>query len=135
AMRTQKDEKSGVLSLFQALETDEEKFSKEPKLAQLSSKEELLFKEKELLGFFLSGHPLFFFHDTLKRIGVLTLTQAQDDAYVSVFRTAFLLDEVQTRVSHKTQKKFAILKISDITGAQYELPIWPEQYEEKQSIL
>jgi len=135
AQRIQKDELSGVLSLFKTLENDEEEFAKEPKLAKLSSKEELLFREKALLGFFLSGHPLLAYKDTLKRMGVLNLSSALEDMQVTVFRSCFLIDEVQLRQSSKTQKKFAILTISDITGFPFELPIWPEQYEEKQSLL
>ncbi len=135
ASRAQKDAQSGVLSLFQTLETDEENFAKEPKLAKLSAKEELLFREKSLLGFFLSGHPLHAHKDTLKRMGTLNLSSALEDPQVTVFRSAFLIDEVQARFSSKTAKKFAILKISDLTGAQFELPIWPEQYEEKQALL
>jgi DNA polymerase III subunit alpha len=135
AIRTQKDAQSGVLSLFQSLENDEDSFSKEPKLAKLSSKEELLFREKALLGFFLSGHPLHAHKDSLKRMGCLSLSSALEDVQVTVFRAAFLIDEVQLRVSSKTLKKFAILTISDISGTQHELPIWPEQYEEKQHQL
>jgi DNA polymerase-3 subunit alpha len=41
---------------------------------------------------------------------------------------------VQTKVSSKSQKKFAILSISDGTE-RFELPVWPEMYEEKALLL
>jgi DNA polymerase-3 subunit alpha len=52
----------------------------------------------------------------------------------TVFRAAFIVESVQVKISNKTQKKFAILAVSD--GIErYELPIWAEQYEEKQQLL
>ncbi len=47
---------------------------------------------------------------------------------------SFLIETIQTRISAKTQKKFAILSISDGMES-YELPIWPELYEEKGHLL
>src|SRR5262249_28415271 len=59
ALKNQKESASGILNLFQKLdEKDDKLFKVPPKLAKLSSKEELLVREKALLGFFLSGHPL-----------------------------------------------------------------------------
>jgi DNA polymerase-3 subunit alpha len=52
----------------------------------------------------------------------------------SVLRTAFILDEVQVKTSAKTQKKFAILKISDGTD-RLEVPVWSELFEEKGHLL
>jgi DNA polymerase-3 subunit alpha len=52
----------------------------------------------------------------------------------SVFRCAFIVETVQVRLSSKSQKKFAILMISD-GMERYELPIWPELFEEKGHLL
>ena len=45
-----------------------------------------------------------------------------------------MIETVQTKVSSKSQKKFAILSISDGTE-RFELPIWPEMFEEKAPLL
>ncbi|MDB6081024.1 MAG: dnaE [Chlamydiia bacterium] len=135
ALRSQKDAASGVLSLFQNLEDNQNLFSKPPKLAKLSTKEEQLFREKELLGFFLSGHPLDQYKELVKHLGCLPLSYAEEALDGVVFRTAFVIDVVSPRTSSKTQKKFVILTVSDPTGTSFELPIWPELYEEKQTTL
>ena len=49
-------------------------------------------------------------------------------------RCAFIIESVQIRISSKSQKKFAIIVISD--GLErYELPIWPDLYEENSHLL
>jgi DNA polymerase-3 subunit alpha len=52
----------------------------------------------------------------------------------TVFRAAFILESVQVRISAKTQKKFAILIISDGVES-FELPLWSELFEEKSHLL
>jgi DNA polymerase-3 subunit alpha len=131
--REQKEASQGVISLFAKIET-----AKEPKVAESPTKrlkEDLLIREKELLGFFLSGHPLDAQQETLKLLSSVPLSQAEDLPLESIFRSSFIIEEVATRISSKSQKKFAILRISDGGAGKYELPIWPEMYEELQSIL
>ena len=48
----------------------------------------------------------------------------------SLVRSAFIVENVKVRISSKTQKKFAILMISD--GIEHrDLPIWAHMYREK----
>lgn len=132
-LREQKESQQGVISLFAKIETN-----KEPSIATSPTrrpKEDLLIREKELLGFFLSGHPLDAQTETLRRLGCTSLSQVEDLPLDSVIRAAFVIDEVAARISSKSQKKFAILKISDGNSGKFELPIWPELYEELQGIL
>jgi DNA polymerase-3 subunit alpha len=52
----------------------------------------------------------------------------------AVFRAAFILETVQVRIAHKSQRKFAICTISD--GAlRFEMSIWSDLFEEKGSLL
>ncbi len=52
----------------------------------------------------------------------------------TVFRSAFIVESVQVRIASKSQRKFAILIISDGIERQ-ELPIWSDLYEEKSHLL
>jgi len=135
AVRDQKEAAKGVMSLFSLMGDEyEQKFEREPKVRHKRSKREGLLKEKELLGFYLTGHPMDEFEDILKRLSCVSLSQIEDMSHDSVFRTAFIVEEVQVRLSSKNQKKFAILIISD--GIErMELPIWAELYEEKNTLL
>jgi DNA polymerase-3 subunit alpha len=86
------------------------------------------------MGFFLTGHPLNEYRDILGRLSCVPLEKIGDVATEAVFRCAFIVEAAQLRVSAKTQKKFAILTISD--GIErFELPVWSDLYEEKHFLL
>ncbi|MEC7839628.1 MAG: DNA polymerase III subunit alpha [Chlamydiota bacterium] len=135
SIKEQKDEDSGVMSLFSLMgETEESRFSKPPTVKSPTSKNDIYLKEKELLGFFLTGHPMDAYRDILNRLSCVSLKKVPTMDNDTVFRTALIVETVQVRVSQRTQKKFAILTISDgIT--RYELPIWADIYEEKNHLL
>jgi DNA polymerase III subunit alpha len=135
ASKEQKETASGIISLFSLMEdSQKERFTKEPKAVLSLSKRETLLKEKELLGFFLTGHPMDGYRDILKRLSCIRISKLDTLEHDAVFRTAFIVESVQVRISSKSQKKFAILMISDGMES-YELPIWSELYEEKGSLL
>lgn len=130
ATKKRKEKAAGILSLFDSLDDDSAgRDLKEPKVLQKSSPYALLIKEKELLGFFLSGHPMKAYQKILKRLSCLPLKTVNSENE-GVFRSAFFVEEVETRFSSRSQKKFAILKISD-GGELVEVPIWADLYEEK----
>lgn len=133
--KEKKDHALGVMSLFSLLgETSESKFTKPPEIKHKTSKQQLLHKEKELLGFFLTGHPMDEYKNILQRLSCVPLRRLDELASDAVFRSAFIVESVQIRISAKTQKKFAILVISD--GIErHELPIWADLYEENGHLL
>jgi len=133
--KEQKEENLGILSLFSLLgDPNENKFNYPPEVKKMTPKELVLRKEKELLGFFLTGHPMDQYSDVLDRLSCIPLRNIDLLNHETVFRTAFIVESVQIRISSKTQKKFAILMISDGIERQ-ELPIWPDMYEEHGSLL
>lgn len=133
AARAQKENARGILSLF----GDQEKTAVAPPPPPLSDKTAritILRRENELLGFYLSGHPLDDYRGILKKLSCIPLSQLDTLADNAVGRCAFIIETVQTRISAKSQRKFAILSISD--GLErFELPIWPELYEEKLGLI
>ncbi len=135
ATQEQKEASFGYMSLFSLAENMEEnRFEKPPEVKKPRSKYELLLKEKELLGFFLTGHPMDTYRDILDRLSCLSLSKALEMPHDTVFRAAFFIESSTVRLSSKNQKKFAILVISDGYDA-CELPIWSELYEEKSHLL
>jgi len=131
----QKEASRGIMDMFAMIgDTAEARFSKPPEVIHKRSKSETLLKEKELLGFFLTGHPMDEYHDILQRLSCTSLGQVEEMDHDAVLRAALIVETVQVRVSAKTQKKFAILVVSD--GIErFELPIWAELYEEKAHLL
>ena len=136
AVKEKADKASGYMSLFSVLEDggSAARFAQPPSVKEPRTTIERLLKEKELLGVFLTGHPLEEAQPVLKRLSCVPLQKIEQLDHDSVVRCAFIVEGINVRVSSKTQKKFAILVISDgITS--YELPIWPELYEVYREIL
>lgn len=135
AAKEKKESSAGVLSLFSLIgDTAESRFQKPPLVKNHRTKDDLLLREKELLGFFLTGHPLDGYKDILRRLSCTPLSHIERMSNDTVFRAAFILESVQVRISAKTQKKFAILIISDGVES-FELPMWSELFEEKGHLL
>ncbi len=135
ASKQQKDKQAGVLTFFSLMGDERETASlAPPTVLQPTSKSDLLRKEKELLGFYLTGHPMDAFKPILDRLSCIPLCKLDDLEHQAVARSAFIIEQAETKIASKTQKKFAILRISD--GMEtYELPIWSELYEEKAPLL
>ena len=136
ASRDQKDASLGVLNLFSLIDTSSDTpFAVPPPVLHPSAPKELLRQEKERLGFYLTGHPLDDYVDTIKSLGAVPLAELARLSDGSPARIACIIDEAQIRISSKTQKKFAILNISDRDGGRMELPVWSDLYEEKAALL
>jgi DNA polymerase III subunit alpha len=130
-----KDENSkGILSLFEALEEDEFKNFQfqQPKIPR--SKLDILRKEYELLGFYLRGHPLDDYQDLIKTIEAKSIAQIQEFINPICVKLVCIIEAVTLRISQKSQKKFAIVTVSDGVD-RMELPIWPEAYEASSAII
>lgn len=86
-----------------------------------------LSQEREVLGFYLSGHPLEKFRSELKRIGSSTiesLAAASDGANVSVAGVITFLKLKNT----KKGDRYATFKLEDLLGT-IEVIAWPDTYQ------
>lgn len=135
ASKEQKEKASGVMTFFNLIgESSDKRFEKEPKVAKPTPKSQILMREKELLGFFLTGHPMDSLSAVIKRLCCIPLNKIEELEHNAVLRAAFIVESVQVRISSKKQQKFAILRISEGVES-YELPIWPDLYEQKSALL
>ena len=132
ATKSKKEKEAGVLNLFHM--TNENQFLKPPVNVQKLSKYEVLKKEKELLGFYLTSHPLDNFKDILPRLSCMPFSEIKKINSSTICRTAFIIDSLQAKISIRTQKKFAILIVSD-GDQRFEVPVWPDLYEKKNHLL
>ena len=70
----------------------------------------------------------------LSRLSCVPFKDFEQQTEGALVRAAFVVEGIQVKVSQKSQKKFAILMISD--GLErFELPVWSELFEEKAQIL
>jgi DNA polymerase-3 subunit alpha len=133
AIKKKQEMQKGIMDLFGS--TSEKIEPKPPKVTEETlSFLDILRKEKELLGFYVTGHPLEQYMEKIKTLGCVSLSDFSDLSDKSVVKCAFILEDIQVRISQKSQKKFAITKISD-GGQQFEMPIWPDLYESKAKVL
>lgn len=138
AQLRRKDREAGQSNLFDLMAGEEDEsvdqvdnFSAKQSRPQVPEMEELekLKLEKELLGFFLSGHPV----DTLGGLGSLFDTVKQDDfdnlEGKRAFRLCGVVSEVERRYTKKDAKPWARFTIL-CKEKDYSFPMFPEAYEQ-----
>ncbi len=133
AQRDQKEKLRGELNFFSLIEEEDSRFTEPPNVAPLS-KMDTLRKEKELLGFYLSGHPLDDVQELLQRLSCVNLEKIGQLENGAVCRVGFVIESVNIRLSSRSGRKFAILTIGD-SDVRYELPIWSDLFDEKGHLL
>lgn len=133
ASRDQKEAQSGVMNLFSLL--DEPKaFLAPPPVLHPSTQLELLQKEKELLGFYLTGHPMDGYRRVIAQASAVPFKEFERLPEGAHVRSAFIIETIQVKIASKSQRKFAVLVISD--GLErFELPVWPDLFESSAAIL
>lgn len=135
ALRVQKEKNQGFMDLFsqQSSSIDDEQFNTPPIINVDVSPLDVLREEKELLGFFLTGHPMDIYKDNIHKVEALSFEELKEFKDKDVLIIAFIIDSVQVRIS-KAQRKFAILTISD-GHERFEVPVWPDLFENNSSLL
>jgi DNA polymerase III subunit alpha len=134
AMQEHEEHTKGILNLFSTLGGGSDHFQTPPAVSEPTSVVHRLMREKQLLGLFLTGHPMEEYREITARLGCVSLSALSSVEGGTVIRTAFMVDGLSTRIASKSGRKFSILTISDGVES-YELPIWPDLYEEKGHLL
>jgi DNA polymerase-3 subunit alpha len=133
--KEQKEAAKGVMDLFSLIEGEKEaRFSTPPEVKEKFSKQRIFKREYELLGIYLNGHPLDDFRKLMQRLSCVPFSEFDRLPSGAVSRIAFIIEGIVIKISAKSQRKFAILTISD-GHARFELPIWPDLFEEKGALV
>lgn len=133
AQKEQKDERSGELNFFSMIEEKDSRFAEPPQVPPLS-KMDVLRREKELLGFYLTGHPLDDVKELLLRLSCLNLEQIGQLNAGAVCRAGFVIEGITIRIGAQSGRKFAILTVGD-GESRHELPVWSDLFDEKGHLL
>jgi DNA polymerase III subunit alpha len=135
ASREQKEAAKGVLHLFSLMDKKQDsQFSTPPEVITPTSDLDILHKEKELLGFYLTSHPMQSYSHIISKLSAVPLKEIENTTSNTAIRCVFIIDSIKIKIASKSQRKFAILTISDGID-RYEMPVWPEMFEEKACIL
>jgi DNA polymerase-3 subunit alpha len=136
-----KDKAIGQGNLFDLLgngNNQEDAFEAAPKstiVNDFSDQERLQF-EQELLGVYVSDHPLKGVEKFAKRkkIEFIRLSEAEKNSRKLV-NVVVILSEIKQVQTKKENKSMAILKLTDIAGAKLEAVAFPEAYEKTKNLL
>jgi DNA polymerase III subunit alpha len=131
AASAQRDKQSGQFSLFG--DAFDEVAAAPPSSAGAAvtpwTKDEMLAHEKELLGFYISGHPLDPFRAALDGGGYRKIGEIEELTERERKKAKFgvFVSDVTVKYT-KIGKQFAVMKVEDFTGAK-EMLVWGEEYE------
>lgn len=132
ASAAQRDKASGQSSLFDAMDFAPAPVTKDSPAVNFIEewpKDERLTHEKELLGFYVTGHPLDKYRgildsDKYHRIGLIDEIEIQSPR--DRFPIAGMVRSLETRMT-KAGKPFGILTVEDFTGSR-EIMLWSESF-------
>ncbi len=127
-----KDQQAGQSSLFDMLEP-----AAEPEAAPVEelpevepwSSSEMLAAEKELLGFYISGHPLTEHEWEIEQFSLAHYKDLAELAPGSLTRIGGLVTQMNKRFTKKTQEPMAIFQLETLEGS-VEVVAFPSVYRE-----
>jgi DNA polymerase-3 subunit alpha len=134
AASAHRDRAAGQASLFDAFEAAPKQQKSSAIKAQPWPLTEKLAYEKELLGFYVTGHPLDEYRPVLeggKYVPIASLADQEDKSTVSI---AGALVSIEKKFSKKDSKPFAIVVLEDLTD-QIEVMVWNDAYTKSQAHL
>jgi DNA polymerase-3 subunit alpha len=135
AAAVQRDRASGQVSLFGDLEmpADKATTSNHTKVEPWPQQEMLAY-EKELLGYYVSGHPLDRFAGNFDSGKFSTIAQASQTEESGSFKLAGLLATVEKKFTKKDGKPFGVLLLEDFTGS-LEVTAWEDVFTKNAALL
>ena len=134
AASAQRDRASGQVSLFDALELAPEPRTGASATVEPWPQQEMLGYEKELLGYYVSGHPLDRFaghFDTGKFTPIAKAVQTEESA---TFKLAGIIMSVEKKFTKKDGKPFGVFVLEDFTGS-LEITAWEESFTKNAALL
>ena len=132
ASSAHRDRAAGQFSMFEdfAASASPAKKSSGPLVPPWTTAEKLAF-EKELLGFYVTGHPLDDYRSALEKAGITAIGKLGEQEDKSTVTIAGALTAVDRKFTKKDNKPFAIVVLEDLT-ASLEVMIWSEAYTKSQ---
>ncbi|MBI4972608.1 MAG: DNA polymerase III subunit alpha [Candidatus Omnitrophica bacterium] len=120
ASRTQREKAKGQLSFFEIGLTGKENGFKDMAANLTPVKEwpepQLLSFEKEMLGFYVSGHPLARYAQQLKRFTSTSIAELNKHTDAEEVKIVGLIAKIKHTTTRQKQEKMAILKLEDLGG-------------------
>lgn len=119
AQKAQKEKSSGQLSFFDQNLNGNGLKKTENNLPHVKEwpEPQLLAFEKDMLGFYVSGHPLARYAKQLKRFVSCSTSSLHEHKDQDIIKIVGLIVKIKHTVTRAKQEKMAILKIEDLEGS------------------
>jgi DNA polymerase-3 subunit alpha len=129
AQKIQKEKSSGQYSFFdQTIKNNGfEKISNNLVNCKEWPEPQLLAFEKDMLGFYVSGHPLARYANQLKRFVSCSTSNLHEHKDQDIIKIVGLIVKIKQTVTRAKKEKMAILKLEDLDGA-VEILVFPRAY-------
>ncbi len=130
ASRIQKEKATGQISFFdEALSKNgfQESLNANPEIKEWPEPQLLAF-EKELLGFYISGHPLARYAKLLKRFSSSPINDLSKYNDQDTVKIVGLITKIKHTTTRQKQEKMAILKLEDLEGI-IEVLVFPSTFQ------
>ncbi|MFA5093363.1 MAG: DNA polymerase III subunit alpha [Candidatus Omnitrophota bacterium] len=129
AQRNQKEKSSGQLSFFDQMHSENsfKKTENSTPILKEWPEHELLGYEKDMLGFYVSGHPLARYAKQLKRFVSCSTSNIHEHKDQDIIKMVGLIAKIKQTVTRAKQEKMAILKLEDLDGA-VEVLVFPRAF-------
>ena len=129
----QRDRASGQGALFDGLDTQPLQIAARASVEPWP-RNEMLAYERELLGFYLTGHPLEAYAGHFDNPKITSIAAAQQIEESSTVRLAGIVCSVEKKFTKKDGRPFAVIVLEDFTG-QIEMTVWDDVFTEHQRLL
>lgn len=137
AASAQRDKKAGQGGLFDDFAmAPPKKAAAQVEITPWTMDETLAF-EKELLGFYVSGHPLDSYRgnfESSKLTKIIALEEVDTSAKPQTVFIAGIVNSLDVKYSKKDNRPFATFTFEDFTG-QIEMMVWSDEYEKFKEFL
>lgn len=135
AQRTSRDRIKGQVTLFQAFEFEDEAGGNGqfPEMEEWPQNE-LLTMEKELLGMYITGHPLSKYTDMIKLYATHSIEQLSGLPNRTRVMVGGIIVQVEEKSGRRTGRKFAVCQLEGLTGV-VEVTLYNREYNEFTALL
>ncbi len=137
AASAQKDKKAGQGGLFDDFAMAPPKKAAAEVAVEPWTMDETLAFEKELLGFYVSGHPLDSYRgnfESSKLTKIIGLEEVDTSGKPQTVYIAGIVNSLEVKYSKKDNRPFATFTFEDFTG-QIEMMVWSDEYEKFKDVL
>jgi len=127
--KSQKEKASGQVSFFELLQTGSGFVKETEKLPEIKEwpQAQKLSYEKEVLGFYVSGHPLSQYSTEIKQFTDFSTGNLKKAVDGEEVRIVGMINKIKLTNTRKTNERMAILRLEDAEG-EIEVVVFPSAY-------